>query len=368
MKGKRILICILSGIVILTFSACAGNKQQVMTEEKKEETKEEQIPLQEVSIDFEDGNMSFVALYTRPENADYSLLKIVDYNGSKALKVTNAEGKTPYVAFDIGSMLGTKVENVASIEMTIGTEYATGKFSALSGYIISWTGANLVECKDPWAVYIESRNPNKAVSKIDADEKFVADANNIFLVTIDTDNGLIEGNGNANLYIDNVKFLDALGNVIKADTSVAFVAPKEFEGPGKDMTNLTQMSDIVVFEGFSKKADAWAQDGLEMPPEIIEALVPGAVIEIAYKSTSGDMWIVMPDAQVGWTRIGDGINGKAYINESQNVAQITYEQIVEFCGEDKSTWGARMQTEASGDWEVFSITVGLRVDQNNYEE
>lgn len=58
---------------------------------------------------------------------------------------------------------------------------------------------------------------------------------------------------------------------------------------------------------------------------------------------------------------GDGTNGKAAINDLCSTAQITYEQIAEFCGEDKTLWGARMQTEASGAWEVFSIRVGKAV-------
>lgn len=350
---------------MVALTACGGKEQPTindseivkegdLTEEQSMEPKQEK----EVSIDFENGNKGFVTVYTQVTNADPSLLEIVDYHGSKALKVTNAEGKIPYVAFDIGSMLGERISEIKTIEMTIGTEYATGKFSALSGKIISWAGVDATEYQDAWAVYIESKNPNKAVAKIDAGEEFVADADNIIMITIDTDNGLTEGNGNANLYIDDIRFLDALGNVMQVDTTIAFVKPKAFEGSDKDLSNLTELSEVIEFTGFEKKADAWAQDGLEMPQEIIDALVPGAIIEIEYMSESGDMWIVLPDAQVGWSRIGDGINEKAYINQSKNIAQITYEQIVAVCGEDKSTWGARLQTESSGDWEVYRVIVG----------
>ena len=37
---------------------------------------------------------------------------------------------------------------------------------------------------------------------------------------------------------------------------------------------------------------------------------------------------------------------------------MTYEQIAELCGEDKTTWGAMMQCEASGAWKVYSVKVG----------
>ena len=77
------------------------------------------------------------------------------------------------------------------------------------------------------------------------------------------------------------------------------------------------LTNLVEFPGFTKSADAWAQDGLEMPQEIIDALVPGSVVEITYNSEDGDIWLVMPWAEAGWMRVSQGtatrIGGKAYI-------------------------------------------------------
>lgn len=366
--SKRAFLGFLTGVLMLTVTACGSVEEEkqtlgapVATNIEALNTIEEIETVQEASVDFEDGSISFVKLYTREANADNSELSVVEYNGSKALYIQNMEGKTPYVALDISSMLGTEVTRVASIEMTIGTEHPTGNFSAISGYIVSWAGAELTEYKDVWSVYMANKNPNKAIAEIEAGEEFVADAANIIMVTIDTDNGLTEGNGNANLYIDNIRFLDAEGNVLKADTLVEFATPSGFENTGKDLSNLSEITDAVEFEGFQMKEQGWAQNGLAMPQEIIDALVPGAVVEIEYKSDNGDIWIVMPDAQVGWMRVGNGTNGKAAINDSCSMAQITYEQIAEFCGEDKTLWGARMQAEASGAWEVFCIRVGKAV-------
>ena len=39
-------------------------------------------------------------------------------------------------------------------------------------------------------------------------------------------------------------------------------------------------------------------------------------------------------------------------------AQITYEQIAAVCGDDVSTWGAKMQFESDGAWKVYAVTVG----------
>jgi len=110
----------------------------------------------------------------------------------------------------------------------------------------------------------------------------------------------------------------------------------------------------VAFAGFDKSGSAWGQDGLEMPQEIIDALVPGAVVTISYESADGTMWIVMPDSAAGWMRVGNDGADVA----TGSVAQITYEQIAAACGEDKATWGARMQCEAASDWHVYSVTVG----------
>ncbi|MCD7956637.1 MAG: hypothetical protein LUG93_13020, partial [Lachnospiraceae bacterium] len=107
--------------------------------------------------------------------------------------------------------------------------------------------------------------------------------------------------------------------------------------------------------------DGWSQDGFEMPQEIIDALVPGSVVEITYTSENGEIWIVMPDAEAGWMRVGvgnwDGSGSDLGVYDG-STCYITYEQIAAVCGDDVSTWGARMQCEASGAWEVYSITVG----------
>ncbi len=368
MKTKKFLACLLAGTMALSMAACGtaadpATNEQTGTNAVESTTPESQEPAsetKEASIDFEDGSMSFVAPYSVPANAAEVELSVVDYNGGKALQVKNLTGKVPFIGIDATSLLGADVAKVASVEMTIGTSYDNGKFSASSGKIYAWSGADLVETYDEWSVYLESANPKAAVATLAEGEEFVADAGNILIVSLDTDNGVTEGNGNATMYIDDIRFLDASGNVLKADSSVAFAAPKGFENTGKDLSNLAAVSNAVNFEGFACTGDGWGQNGFDMTEEIIAALVPGSVLEIEYSSESGDMWIVMPDAAAGWTRIGDGTNGKSYVNDSKNIAQITYEQIAAVLGDDVSTWGARMQCEASAAWEVFSVKVGQK--------
>ena len=61
---------------------------------------------------------------------------LLQINGSKALKVTNMNGKVPYVAIDIASLAGDKIADIKSITMDIGTEHPDGKFYATSGKIL----------------------------------------------------------------------------------------------------------------------------------------------------------------------------------------------------------------------------------------
>ncbi|MBD5511731.1 MAG: hypothetical protein HDR08_10820 [Lachnospiraceae bacterium] len=365
MKRQKFLACLLAGAMVLSMAACGDNSADetpdtgsvAPTTEDSTPAPEDTTPVDEAaSIDFEDGNMAFAAVYTTPADAADVELSVVDFNGSKALQVKNLTGKVPYVAFDVESLLGADVAKVATIELTLGTSFDNGKFSAVSGKLIAWSGEDQIETTDDWSVYLASKNPAKVVATLAAGEEFVSGANNIFMVQLKTDNGVDEGNGNATLYIDNVRFLDASGNLLTADSSVAFVGPEKFAGSGVDVSNLMTVNGAVNFEGFATSEGGWAQAGFTMPQEIIDALVPGSVVEIEFTSENGDMWIVMNEAAVGWSRVGD--NGGAYINNSKNVAQITYEQIAAVCGDDVSAWGSTMQCEASGAWEVFSVKVG----------
>lgn len=307
------------------------------------------------SLDFEDGSMAFAAVYDGMANSASAALEIAEFNGSKALKVTNGNGKVPYVAFDVVSLLGDKAAEVSAVEMTLGIENPDGKFFACSGELKLFVDGELSKTARPWSVYMEKKNPKVASFAMDG-EAFSAESAPVMVLSLNVDNGIAKGAAPAVLYVDDVRFLDAQGEVIPADSSASFVAPEGFGG-GADMTNLQYLgADAVELEGMAgKAAGAWAQDGVEMTEEFLAALVPGAVIEISYASESGDMWIVLPDAAAGWTRIEQQT---AVTNLSHSTAQITFEQIAAVLGEDVSAWGARLQCEASGAWEVYGVKVG----------
>ncbi len=336
MKTNKLLALVLAVVMVLSLIGTAAAES-------------------EVSLDFEDGNAGFVAVYESMANSAAAAIEVVDYNGSKALKITNTDGKVPYIAFDVASLLGEKAADVASIEMTMGIENPDGKFFACSGEMKLFVDGSLSKTARGWSVYMEKKNPKVASFTMDG-EAFSAESAPLMVVTLTVDNGLAKGAAPAVLYIDDVRFLDAEGNVIAADSTVSFNAPEGFGG-GADMSNLRYLgADAVELEGMAgKAAGAWSQDGVEMTEEFLAALVPGAVIEISYASENGDMWIVLPDAAAGWTRIEQQT---AVTNLSHSTAQITFEQIAAVLGEDVSAWGARLQCEASGAWEVYGVKVG----------
>ena len=369
LKVKKIMALFLASAMTLSLAGCGGNSATTETaaeateteqpaEEEAEAPAEEEESAQdvqgEVSIDFEDGAFGFVGSDKSVSSAaDDSVFSVEDYNGSKALKVT-PQGKMPYVGIQADALLGDAISSLKTIEMTVGIENPDGDFYAVSGNIYAFVGESNEKTNAEWSVYLEKGNP-KTISYTLADGKSFT-AGNYIVVSLETDNGKADGKAQANMYIDNIVFKDADGKVLTADTSAEYVAAST----GADRSNLCGLSGAVEFVDFACSGDGWAQNGFDMPQEILDALVPGAVVEISYSSENGDMWIVMPDAAAGWMRVGDGNNGSAYRNNSGSICQITYEQIAEFCGDDKSTWGARMQCEASGAWEVFSVKVGQK--------
>ncbi len=184
-------------------------------------------------LNFEDGNMNGVAIaYSNAACNLASKLEVVDWAGSKMLKATSPvsdnvfSGVNPYIAIDVVALLGDKAADVAKVQYDIGVDHGKDAFAAVSGYFITYTGADataLTETKTAWAVYEENVNPKVYTVNV-PEGGFTANAGNYISIVIDVDNGT-----HANIYLDNVVFLDKDGNAITPDTT------KEFA-----MTELTQ--------------------------------------------------------------------------------------------------------------------------------
>lgn len=380
MKAKKLLALLLCAVMVLSLAGCKKSDDVKETDtptgvtedndtEAKEDTKEPDVKepvveVKEVSIDFEDGLYGFVDMYTTPPNADASELSIAEFNGSKALKVTNMNGKVPYLAIDISSLVGDKISEVKTITMDIGIEHPDGKFYAVSGNIYAYSGEKRTESKDPWAVYIEHKNPNTAKAVLDEGEEFVAGYNNMIIVALDTDTGASKGAGNANFYVDNIRIMDANGNVIKADSSVVFAEPPGFREI--DRTNLIPVKNEI--EIWSNDGDAaWAQGSgvltLAQGGTFDPALINENSVFTIYFQSEGDIWLVaqswVDGAPFGWQRVAD--QGASIKNPSGTIAQVTYDQLVEYCGtDDFVTYLSMLQCESDQPWTVSSVTLGER--------
>ena len=367
-KIEKILALLLALAMIFSLAACEDPTATTVTptpsttQEPTPTTTTPVVPEDptiedgDVSITFDDGNFGFAAIYDGRANADASTMEVVEVNGNKALKVTNGSGKVPYVAFDLVSLLGENAANVASIDMMLGIENPDGKFYACSGSLMVWTGSKLSTTSYAWSVYLATKNPKVATFTLE-DYELISETNPVVVLTLSTDNGATAGAASANLLIYSMTFKDAAGNVLAADSTASFVAPEGFAG-SKDMSNLKYLKNTVSFDAMSGiSGGAWGQNGVEMPDDFLSALVPGAVIEIEYTTTSatGDLWIVMPWAEAGWMRVCQQSAAK---NNSLNICQITYEDIAALCGDDTSKWGAMFQCESDGDWQVYSVKVG----------
>ncbi|MCR5829264.1 MAG: hypothetical protein K6F93_02815 [Lachnospiraceae bacterium] len=388
-KTKLATLVLVCAMMVFSLVACSGSSEEkqgadpvstetpspaettpsVDTEDKTTAPAVTETPLPVVtpepavtpSIDFEDGNFAFAAVDTGRGGADNSTLEVVDFNGSKALKATNVDGKNMFVAFNLSAMLGDKLADVKEIRIDLGTENAD-KFASTSGRLYCMAGEDNKEYKaNEWSVYIETSNPKTA--KFDVTKAgFIGTGENYIVLSKETDNSKTTP---SNLLIDNIAFLDGNGATIEANSAAEFGNPAGFAAVN-DRSNLFALTNVVNWEGYdSVSAGAWAQAGVAFTDAVKEALVPGSVIEIEYKSESGNMWIVMNESAAGWKRVGvgdaDGSGQEyAYVNGKKNIAQVTFEQIAAICGDDVSTWGSQIQCESDTDWAVTGVKVGQK--------
>lgn len=327
---------------------------------KQNETVDEQTIVQkDVSIDFEDGKYGFMGVDTviNSDSDDFAMI-LEEYEGSKAVKCMPDE-KLMYVGIQAGDLLGSSASELCTVEMDLGIQNPSGTFYAASGCIYLYSEENSLDEPDStaWSVYSEESNPKTVTYTLPEDYTFTSD--DYIVVSLESDVGKDKGDVAANLFIDNIAFKDADGNILEVDTSVEFTGRKVVT----DRNNLWDLTDIVEFDGFVTSGDGWAQAGFEMQQEFINALVEGSVIEISFTSASGDMWLVFPDAAAGWQRVGcSHLNtGTGYYNDAKNIVQIPFELLVEYLGEDVSTWGTMLQCESMKDWQVHSVKVGQRV-------
>ncbi len=375
---KKFLVFLLIGIMAVSVVACSSDEKKPASDPEPTPTVEAEVPKNE-GIDhtndlpadassylgFEDGAMAFAALmFSNPACNLESELSIVDFGGSKALKASSPvsenlfSGVVPYVAFDVVSLLGDKAADVAKIQFDIGMDHGTDAFAAISGYLAMYTGAAdaLVETKEPWSIFLEEANPK--VYTIAVPEGGFTDPSNYFCFYIDEDTS---ANGHANLYFDNIVFLDKDGNAIAPDAAATFA----LEGMGDsfwmnlDWSNaVKQPKDEVILEGIGGasgtswwpvKENSWSF-ALENPnvnavfsPDLFG---PGKVITIYYQYECDDwqfphiMIQSYANEETGYAggkdlryqpTLAEGEASQR--NQSKTIIQYTYEEMNEKCTE-----------------------------------
>ncbi len=382
MRKTKLLACIIAGALAVSLTACGNSSSSSSQNESKSGTQAEtkapeeattagtQTPEKvEASLDFEDGKFAFTAPYLKAADASEVELAIADFNGSKALQITNKGGKAPYVGIDVASLLGAKIADVKKVQMDIGVSYPDGTFSAIQGRAYTWTGADLTETEYGWSVYLENKNPVRAtfdISKV----PFTADSKNIMIIGLNLGSSVDSAKAvTGTLYIDNIAFYDGDNKLIEADSAAEFVAPDGFEKAERD-PKLWTLSDPVELENFAVSAAGWAQAGRELTDEEKALFVPGSVIEIAYKCTA-PVWMVAVGADGAkfatdkdWQRFGaDESNDFATqgnVDDAGTIVQFTYEQIAEFLGDDWLDKLGQLQVEGREAWEVYSVKIGKK--------
>lgn len=345
--------------------------------------------------DFEDENYSFMAVKESMANSAEVDFSVVDFGGSKMLAAAAPDSsKVPYIAIDISSLAGDAIESVRSVEMDLGVGSSDGAFYSVSGHFNYYTGADNTENDDTtWSVYLENKNPKRTSVALKDGESFTAGAKNILMVVRDVDNAVAATGEASTIYIDNIVLYDADGNPIAIDTSVEFDAPDGFSDA--DWSNLVQVKDEVELVGMAGTTGGswWPACGIST-----DALVegnayvdpatfgPGMIMTIycSFDAASLDEWqrnikligqwyevegselpapawengYASEDGKATYADGNLGINELTF-NDSYTIAQISYDEIAAYFGED---WFTYVKFLGIADYgfplTITSVTVG----------
>ncbi len=369
MKAKKVLACLMAGAMVLSLAACGGTEttetpatsvEETTTAEPVAEEKTEPVAEVEVkedtpkSITFDEGSVSFLGKDTvcNP-SADDSVIELGDFGGDSAAVIT-PQGNKPFVAIQMDAMLGDAISSVASVDLTLAIAAPDGQFHSVSGKVYMVKGEDKSFQGSDWSIYMEKQIPKTITYTLPG----AAVAGDYLVLSMESDVAKDEGVGQTTLSILDITFKDASGNVLAADSAAEFVSA----ATGADRSNLFGITGEVTME-LTGSGDGWSQIGyVDFTDEEWAALTtPGSVVEIEYTADTGYIWMGLSGN--AWTRIGvgdqDGSGQQyAYRNNSNTIAQITYEQIAAQVGDDTSAWDHQIFIESDGHFEVFSIKIG----------
>ncbi|MCM1335442.1 MAG: LPXTG cell wall anchor domain-containing protein [Bacteroides sp.] len=215
-------------------------------------------------IDFEDGAFTGISMKT-DDGGDKSVLSVVDYNGSKQLKVeVQDKTRSPKVYFDLDEIYGENMTKIASITYTLtlqskepnedeeGTFLPTGWAGGAAG--IQATGAGVAwDNGDQWT--LEEYVGDSVTGTITRDK--------ISIPTMCDDAHMlimrwpVASDGSAyDMYIDDVTAKDADGNIVPAYAPAEEATSDEEEATEDETTDEETADDEVADDEAADDEDA----------------------------------------------------------------------------------------------------------------
>lgn len=201
------------------------------------------------AVDFEDGNIPAgveMALNTDGTNdGDPSILSVVDFQGSKRLKIDSQEGGTPKVKINIAPLVGEEnLGKVKGIQYDLVIEKPDDVMTTWNGGTVggspSGIGGAWVQGTE-WTLQDDTKNISDVTplkTTLNADFGFTDPANAFFMFMNWANNG-------TDNYLDNIQLLDADGNPIPLTGLDA--APAEEAAPAEDAPKTGVQSYAIIF-------------------------------------------------------------------------------------------------------------------------
>ncbi|GHV95281.1 hypothetical protein AGMMS50293_16010 [Spirochaetia bacterium] len=279
-------------------------------------------------IDFTDGKFEFLAVDESPVEAARTRLSLVDYQGGKAVKADISGIGAPFIVIDASSLLGKRVSELRTMEITLGLEREDDEFFAVSGEIRAYSGQNRAESTHSWSVYLPEKNPNTARAVLKEGGYFVPNAYNFFVLTRKVDNALEAGKDPSAFVISRIRFLDSRGREIRANSRAAFRPPPGFGE--RDTSNLLPFGEELAIEKASGASrGGWGQavaldtvkNGGGLDPAVFGE---NTVVMVYYRSDSPPELILQSwSGGSGWAKVAP-----AAFNNSVSCAQFHYADMI----------------------------------------
>lgn len=174
------------------------------------------------AVDFEDGNFSAFTLQTKPDGSidgDPALLSVTDFNGSKVLFIDSQEKGIPKIKIDLPALVGaSNLDKVKTVSIDLVVTQPDAAAVPWQGGAI---GANQGADGNTWYQGTEwtVQDDLKGTSDVTTITTTFGDG---FGFVNDTPASYLFmnwGNSGSDMYVDNIKFLDADGNAVAVGAS-----------------------------------------------------------------------------------------------------------------------------------------------------